>query len=152
MASDQNIEQRNLSADWPVALFCGAANIGSVAFLSTLLSNIRLRVSMAQGLSLNEAYAAQMSLTISFPLLLSVCIQIAPGVLCGFVSAKYGRGHPLNQASISGLLGTGFYLVMLLNPSSLSYMTLWLWLFGLLAPFLASLAGGYLYQRLHKAL
>jgi len=105
-----------------------------------------LRLSLAKGLTLEQAYAGFGYELTSPTEFLSFVVILLSGLFGGYVSALYGNGRHLSQAFVAGAIGLTFFIVMSLGPSNTAPPT-WYVLLHLAAVLLSSLAGGYLYAR-----
>lgn len=86
------------------------------AFLGTLVAVVSQRMWMAKGASREQAASLLASSFFSTVGLLSMLATVCASALGGYISAHYGRGRPLVQASAAGALGLLFPLVMLAGP------------------------------------
>lgn len=91
---------------------------GGQAFLGTLVAVVSQRVWMAKGASREQAASLLASSFFSTAGLLSMLATVCAAALGGYISAHYGRGRPLDQASAAGALGLLFPLVMLASPEA----------------------------------
>ena len=134
------------SFGWGAALLGGAVAIAGAAFLGTLAANVRLRMSLAEGQSTEQAYAALAASSGPMDVLLSLATLALPCAAGGYLSAKRGRGHALVQAGVAGAVALLFVVVVYLNPSSQPGPQ---WFIGLslVTPVFSSVLGGWLYVR-----
>lgn len=131
---------------WVPSLVGGMAAIGGAALLGTLVTNVSLWLSLAKGLTLQEAYA-RMGFDFSSPTeVLSFGAVLLSGFFGGYVAALYGSGRHLIQALAAGAVGTAFFIVMSLGPSN-PPMPGWYVPLYLASVLLSSLMGGYAYTR-----
>jgi hypothetical protein len=127
---------------WRAALIGGALATGGNATLGTLLSNLATWFYMSAGLTVAQAYARMAAEPISLLSLMSLCVQVASGYCGGYVAVQYGRGDPLMQSAAAGLVGTTFFLAMLVSPAS-ETGPIWSVIASLSIPIIASLWGGH---------
>ena len=84
------------------------------------MNNVSARVMMANGYSLQEAYAYLGQYAFTLPMLFGFASGIFFALVCGWVSATYGRGPVVSQGLAAGALAASFGVVMLLNPTDSS--------------------------------
>jgi hypothetical protein len=122
------------------------AAIGGTALLGTLITNVSLWMSLAKGLTLQEAYA-QIGFDFSSPTeLLSFGALLFSGFSGGYVAALYGSGRHFIQSLFAGAVGTTFFIAMRIGPSS-PPMPGWYVPLYLASVMLSSVVGGYAYAR-----
>ena len=127
---------------WWSALVGGAAAIGAMALLGTLVSNAFIWWYMSKGFSPQQANA-QMGRGATSPIeLMSLAALAFAGVFGGYVSATHGRGRHLVQGLIAGVLSTTFFYAMSLNPVSQPLLS-WEGVRYLLVAVFSGLLGGY---------
>ena len=126
---------------WGAATLGGCVAIAGSAFFGTLIASVSLRLSMAEGLSLEQANSALASGGVSVFTVLAPLLSLLAGVAGGYVAAKYGCAKALAQAAAASLFPLLFMAVMYVNPGSQSGPA-WYVAYSLVSPVLASLAGG----------
>jgi hypothetical protein len=132
------------------AAFLGAAvGIAGPAYFGTVISNVSLRVLLAQGQSVAEAYAQIGKFDLSLPFTLSMICDVFFAIACGYVSASLGNGRHLIQGLTSSLIVCSFILVMLINPSGNTSPYWYIWA-GVGISIIGGIAGAYAYQRKAK--
>jgi hypothetical protein len=131
---------------WRAAFLGAAVGIAGPAYSGTLLSAVTLQISLAQGMSAQQAYALLGQSSLSLPAVISVLANTCFALTSGWVSAAYGRGTPVLQGVATALLAATFPILMFLNSSSAEMSGLSLVThFGI--PVLGSIVGAYLYSR-----
>ena len=133
---------------WRAALIGGGLLLGGDAFFGTLIFNLQLRLLLALGLSVNQAWAAIWANGVTFSPWWAIALlpQLATACAGGYVSAQYGRGTSWVQGAAAGACGLLFILVMRLNPTSASVPPL-IDIISTATPLLGGLAGGLIYAR-----
>jgi hypothetical protein len=134
---------------WKSALVGGMAAIGGSALLGTLVANTSLRLSLASGLTLEEAYARISSSFTSPVALLSLAVVLLSGFFGGYVSALYGSGRHLSQGLVAGVVASSFFGAMSLGPPD-PRSPGWYVALHLGFTLLSSLVGSYIYARRAK--
>ena len=133
--------------DWRAAFVGAAVGIAGPAYFGTLITNASLRLLLAQGRSVQEAYAYLDRFELSAPMILELAAFLACMLACGWISAAYARRASNLQGLIAGSLAATFPLVMSFNPISQGtppwYMTVQIAL-----PLVASFVGAYLFKRM----
>jgi len=129
---------------WRAAVLGAGFSAGGQAFLGTLVAVVSQRVWMAKGASREQAASLLASSFFSTVGLLSMLATVCAAALGNYISAHYGRGRPVVQASAAGALGLLFPLVMLASPEAQTG-PIWFfgWSFGI--PMASAIFGGYLY-------
>jgi hypothetical protein len=126
---------------WRVVLLCGAAIVGGNAFLGTLISNISLWLSVAQGLSVQEAWR-EMFDPVSPTGFLSACAQFLTGFVGGRAAAASAVVALRTHATLAGAIGTLFVVVMMVTPLG-SFGPVWHAVLSTALPPLSAFIGGH---------
>ena len=131
---------------WRGALLGAAVGIAGPAYIGTLITNVTVRLLLAQGYSAAEAYAYIGEITLSLPAILMLISGILFALLGGFVSASFAPNRSLAQGLSAGLIVLSFMLIMLIGPSS-NPGPLWSMLLEYCIAVLGSIGGAYAYAR-----
>lgn len=134
------------SFSWRAALLGAAVGIAGPSYFGTLLGNVMLRVLLDRGHSLQEAYAFLFQYNLSLPVVVNLVADVFFSLACGWVSAAYGRGAPIAQGVVAGLLTVSFTVIMFLSPAD-GAMPLLFRTISLGVPVLGSIAGAYAFSR-----
>lgn len=134
------------SFSWNAALLGAAVGIAGPSYVGTLVGNVMLRVLLSRGHSLQEAYAFVFQYSLSLPVVVHLVAEVFFSLACGWVSAAYGRGAPIAQGVLAGLLTVSFTVIMLLSPAD-GAMPLLFRAISLGVPVLGSIAGAYAFTR-----
>jgi len=131
---------------WRAAFIGGTSTIGISAFLGTLSSNLALIFYVSQGMSIEQATAKLTSTSISMFMFYGIIIEIFAGFIGGYVSAKYGTGHPIKQSLVSGSLWVIFLFVSYIGPSN-PFVPSWNIVNSIALILLSSILGGYVFSK-----
>lgn len=140
-SSDSNVRIR-----WEAAVLGGSVAIAGGAFFGTLIATISLRMTIADGMSAEQAYSALATGSSWATTILSALVTLAAGFGGGYVAAKLAGSRPLAQAAAASLFPLLFTAVMYLNPASEPAPS-WYVLYSVVSAVVASLVGGYVYAK-----
>ncbi len=140
----QTPKNANLAIHWEAAVLGGSVAIAGGAVFGTLVAAISLRMTMASGLSAEQAYSEMAAAASWTTTILSAIFTLAACFGGGYVAAKFGGSRPLAQATAASLFPLLFMAVMYLNPSS-QPGPFWYIIYTVVSPVVASLVGGYVY-------
>lgn len=147
------IGSRNLGPpqgiDWRAAFVGAAVGIAGPAYFGTLVTNAGLRILIAQGRSVQEAYAYLSRFELSAPMILELAAFLACTLACGWVSAAYARRTSNLQGLIAGGLAATFPLVMSFNPVSQGAPS-WYMMVQIALPLAAGFVGAILFKRMSR--
>jgi hypothetical protein len=132
-------------AGFRAVLLGGLCAIGISCFYGSVFAGIWLRVSMWNGASLQEAYAALMASSGSPGYWMAMVSQALAGAIGGYIAAR-GGDKPIAYATGSSLVYLSFVGVMYINPSSQA-VPFWYLLLSLVVPIVSAALGGVLYVR-----
>lgn len=139
---------RQLKFSWAASLLGGCVAIAGAAFFGTLVANLSMFMSMAGGMSAEQANATLMTEGMLLTTMLAPLLSFMAAAAGGYVAARLGSARALAQAAVSSLFPLLFLAVMYFAPGS-HFGSPGAFAVAVLAPVVASLAGGYLYAKRH---
>lgn len=131
---------------WRAAFLGASVGIAGPAYFGTLAANLTLWVWIAQGQTLQAAYAQLFQYKFTFVVVMHLVADACFAFASGWVSAAYGRGAALVQGVAAGLLSASFPLVMWLSPNP-GEMPLLFRALSLGIPILGGVVGGLAHAR-----
>ncbi|WP_426107833.1 hypothetical protein [Massilia sp. TSP1-1-2] len=109
---------RSMEFSWGASMMGGCVAIAGGAFFGTLLATVSMRLSMANGLSADQALATAAVYEISPLTILGPLLALLSEGAGGYVAAKLGGAKARTQALAASFLPVLFLAIMYVNPGS----------------------------------